>query len=234
MGSEAAAVALVQLFCSLVFPVRSLTSDAIMDKVWFLKALKEGPMEINSFPTFESLIAEAQARRDTLGVEINYLKKILADKIAVFDEQVQSGQDPDELHEYLDALQNQIDVRNKERDTWDRAISGNDRNSLIYQASQDVLKEAADIINKELRREWKSGMAELEETKAAYLAICAKLGAIQRKAEEISNKLSSGLEGFLPVAGVPRLVTGINLEGLTGPIFLDYNAIKKSFLLGGK
>lgn len=191
-------------------------------------------MEINSFPTFESLLAEAQARRDTLGMEINYLKKILADKIGAFDQQVQSGQDPEKLHEYLDALQKKIDIRDKERDTWDRAISGNDRNSLIYKASQDVMHEGAEIINKELRREWNRGMAELEEAKAAYLAVCAKLGAILRKAEEISNKLSSGLEGFLPVAGVPRLVTGIDLEGLTGPIFPDYNAIKKAFLGGGK
>ena len=91
-----------------------------------------------------------------------------------------------------------------------------------------------EIINKELRREWNSRIAEIEEAKAAYLAVCAKLGAIQRKAEEISNKLASGLEGFLPASGVPRLVTGIDLEGFAGAIFPDYNAIKKAFLMGGK
>jgi len=191
-------------------------------------------MEINSFLTFETLVAEAQARRDTLGVEINYLKKILADKIGAFDQQVQSGQDPEELHEYIDALQKKIDIRSKERDTWDSAISGNDRNSLIYQAAQDVLKEGADIINKELRREWNKRIAELDEAKAAYLAVCAKLGSIQREAEAISNKIASGLEGLLPPSGVPRLVTDINLEEFLGPIFPDYNAIKKAFLLGGK
>jgi hypothetical protein len=191
-------------------------------------------MEINSFVTFEKLLSEAQARKHTLGQEISYLKKILADKIAVFDQQVQSGQDPDELHEYIDALQKKIDIRVKELDIWDGAISGNDKNSVIYKASQDVLHEGADIINKELRREWHSGMAELEEAKAAYLRLCAKLGAIQRKAEEISDKLASGLESFLPAAAVPRLATGIDPEGLTGPIFLDHNAIKKAFLLGGK
>src|SRR4030066_371618 len=95
---------------------------------------------------------------------------------------------------------------------WDSAISGNDRNSLIYQAAQDVLKEGAEIITKELRREGNKRIAELEEAKAAYLAVCAKLGSIQRNAEEISNKLSSGLEGFLPASGVPRLVTAIDLE----------------------
>jgi len=191
-------------------------------------------MELNSFITFETLMTEAQARSNTLGLEINYLKKILADKIAAFDQQVQSGQDPDELHEYIDALQKKIDIRTKERNTWDSAISGNDRNSLIYKAAQDVWKEGAEIINKELRREWNSRIAELEEAKAAYLAVCAKLGATQRKAEEISNKLSSGLEGFLPAAGVPRLATGIDPEEFAGPIFLDYNAIKKAFTLGVK
>jgi chromosome segregation ATPase len=191
-------------------------------------------MEINSFRTFETLLSEAQARKNTLGVEINYLKKILADKIGAFEQQVQSGQDPEELHEYIDALQKKIDIRTKERDTWDSAISGNDRNSLIYQAAQDVMKEGAEIINKELRREWNSRIAELEEAKAAYLAVCARLGSIQRNAEEISNKLSSGLEGFLPASGVPRLVTAIDLEEFAGPIFPDYNAIKKAFLLGGK
>ncbi len=191
-------------------------------------------MEINSFATFEKLLAEAEARKHTLGVEINYLKKILADKIAVFDQQVQAGEDPEELHEYIDALQNQIDIRVKERDTWDGAISGNDKTSLIYKASQDVLHEGADIINKELRRDWHRGMVELEEAKVAYLRVCAKLGAIRRKAEEISDKLSSGLENFLPPSAVPRLATGIDLEGLTGPIFLDHNAIKKAFLPGGK
>jgi|GEM_PF-6941244 hypothetical protein len=191
-------------------------------------------MELNSFVTFETLLSEAQARKKTLGLEINYLKKILADKIAVFDQQVQSGQDPDELHEYMDALQKKIDVRTKEWATWDRAISGNDRNSLIYKASQDVMNEGAEIINKELRREWKNGLAELEEAKGSYLALCTKLGSIQRKAEEISEKMSNGLAGFLPVGGVPSLATGIDLEEFTGPIFLDHNAITKAFLLGGK
>ena len=191
-------------------------------------------MEVNSFLTFETLIAEAQARRDTLGVEINYLKKILADKIGAFDQQVLSGQDPEELHEYIDALQKRIDIRSKERDTWDRSISGKDNTSLIYQAAQDVLKEGADLINKELRREWNKRIAELDEAKAAYLAVCAKLGSIQREAEAISNKIASGLEGFLPPSGVPRLVTDINLEEFLGAIFPDYNAIKKAFLLGGK
>ena len=191
-------------------------------------------MELNSFRTFETLLSEAQARKNTLGVEINYLKKILADKIGAFDQQVQSGQDPEELHEYIDALQKKIDIRTKERDTWDSAISGNDRNSLIYQAAQDVLKEGAEIINKELRREWNKRIAELEEAKAADLPVCAKLGSIQRRAEEISNKIESGLEGFLPASGVPRLVPAIDLEEFAGPIFPDYNAIKKAFLLGGK
>ena len=191
-------------------------------------------MEINSFLTFETLLTEAQARRDTLGQEINYLKKILADKIAAFDQQVQSGQDPEELHEYLDALQKKIDIRSKEREIWASSISGKDNSSLIYQASQDVLKEGADIINKELRREWNKRIAELEEAKAAYLAVCSKLGSIQREAEAISNKIVSGLEGFLPPSGVPRLVTDINLEESLGAIFLDYNAIKKAFLMGGK
>jgi hypothetical protein len=138
-------------------------------------------MELNSFPTFETLLTEAQARKDILGKEINYLKKILADKIAAFDEQVQSGQDPDELHEYLDALQKKIDIRTKERDTWASAISGNDRNSLIYKASQDVLSEGGDIINTELRREWNRGLTQLEEAKADYLAVCTKLGSRRRK-----------------------------------------------------
>lgn len=191
-------------------------------------------MEINSFVTFETLLSEAQARKNTLGLEINYLKKILADKIGAFDQQVQSGHDPEELHEYIDALQKKIDTRSKERDTWESAISGNDRNSLIHKAAQDVLHEGTELVNKELRREWNSRIAELEEAKAAYLAICAKLGSIQRKAEEVSNKLSSSLEGFLPASGVPRLVTGIDLEEFAGAIFPDYNAIKKAFLMGGK
>jgi hypothetical protein len=191
-------------------------------------------MEINSFRTFETLLSEAQARKDILDQEINYLKKILADRIGAFDQQILLGQDPDQLHETIDLLQKKIDTRSKEWHTWDSAISGKDNTSLIYQAAQDVWNEGADIINKELRREWNSRIAELEEAKAAYLAVCAKLGSIQRKAEEISSKLSSGLEGFLPPSGVPRLVTGIDLEEFTGAIFPDYNAIKKAFLMGGK
>jgi hypothetical protein len=191
-------------------------------------------MEINSFLTFETLLSEAQARKETLGQEINYLKKILADRIGAFDQQVLLGQDPDQLHETIDLLQKKIDTRNKEWDTWDRAISGKDNTSLIYQAAQDVLKEGAEIINKELRREWNKRIAELDEAKAAYLAVCAKLGSIRREAEAISNKMASGLGDFLPTSGVPRLVTDINLEESLGAIFPDYNAIKKAFLMGGK
>jgi chromosome segregation ATPase len=190
-------------------------------------------MELNSFITFETLMTEAKARKETLGLEINYLKKIVADKMAVFDQQVESGQDPDDLHEVMDALKKKIDNRSEEWHTWDSSISGKDNTSLIYQAAQDVLKEGAEIINKELRQEWKSRIAELEGAKAAYLALCTQLGSIQRRAEEISNKLSS-LEGFLPTVGVPRLVTGIDLEESAGAIFLDYNAIKKAFLGGGR
>src|SRR4030042_130446 len=116
-------------------------------------------MEINSFLTFETLIAEAQARKDTLGQEINYLKKILAERIGAFDQQVLLGQDPDQLHETIDLLQKKLDIRNKEWGTWDSAISGKDNTSLIYQAAQDVLKEGADLINKELRREWNKRIA---------------------------------------------------------------------------
>jgi len=191
-------------------------------------------MELNSFINFETLMSEAQARKDTLGQEISYLKKIMADKMGTFEQQVQSGQDPDELHEVLDALKKKLDNRSEEWHTWDSAISGNDRNSLIYQAAQDVLNEGGELINKELKREWNSSMAELEAAKAAYLAICAKLGSIQRKAEEISDKLTSSLEGFLPSAGAPRLVTNINLEESTGAIFPDLNAIKKAFSPGWK
>lgn len=191
-------------------------------------------MELNSFRTFETLLSEAQARKDTLGQEINYLRIILADRIGAFDQQIILGQDPDQLHETIDLLQKKIDIKSKECDTWDSAISGKDNASLIYQAAQDVLKEGAEIINKDLRREWNSRIAELEEAKAAYLTVCAKLGSIQRNAEAISGKIASGLEGFLPPSGVPRLVTGIDLEEFTGAIFLDYNAIKKAFLMGGK
>ena len=191
-------------------------------------------MELNSFINFETLMSEAQARKDTLGQEISYLKKIMADKMGTFEQQVQSGQDPDELHEVLDALKKKLDNRSEEWHTWDSAISGNDRNSLIYQAAQDVLNEGGELINKELKREWNSSMAELEAAKAAYLSICAKLGSIQRKAEEISDKLTSSLEGFLPSAGAPRLVTNINLEESTGAIFPDLNAIKKAFSPGWK
>jgi hypothetical protein len=191
-------------------------------------------MEINSFITFEKLLSEAQARRDTLGQEINYLGKVRADKIASFDKDVASGKDPEELHEVIELLSKKIDTRKKEWDTWDSSISGRDKTSLIYAAAQDALKEGTDILNKELRREWHSNLAELEETKKAYLALCAKLGSIRRKAEEISGKLTSGLEGFLPASGAPRLVTGINLEESTGPIFLDPNTIKKAFSPGGK
>ena len=191
-------------------------------------------MELNSFINFETLMSEAQARKETLGQEIGYLKKIMADKMGTFEQQVQSGQDPDELHEVLDALKKKLDNRSEEWHTWDSAISGNDRNSLIYQAAQDVLNEGGELINKELKREWNSSMAELEAAKAAYLAICAKLGSIQRKAEEISDKLTSSLEGFLPSAGAPRLVTNINLEESTGAIFPDLNAIKKAFSPGWK
>ena len=191
-------------------------------------------MELNSFINFETLMSEAQARKETLGQEIGYLKKIMADKMGTFEQQVQSGQDPDELHEVLDALKKKLDNRSEEWHTWDSAISGNDRNSLIYQAAQDVLNEGGELINKELKREWNSSMAELEAAKAAYLSICAKLGSIQRKAEEISDKLTSSLEGFLPSAGAPRLVTNINLEESTGAIFPDLNAIKKAFSPGWK
>ena len=190
-------------------------------------------MELNSFINFETLMTEAQTRKNTLSQEINYLKKILADKMGAFEQQMQSGQEPDELHEVMDALQRKIDSRAKELATWSSAISGTDRNSLIYKASQDVLNEGAEIINKELRQEWKNRITELEEAKVAYLALCTKLGSIQRKAEEISNKLSSSLEGFLPASGEPRLVTGIDVEEFTGAIFLDHNAIKKAFLMGG-
>ena len=190
-------------------------------------------MELNSFINFETLMTEAQTRKNTLSQEINYLKKILADKMGAFEQQMQSGQEPDELHEVMDALQRKIDSRTKELETWSSAISGTDRNSLIYKASQDVLNEGAEIINKELRQEWKNRITELEEAKVAYLALCTKLGSIQRKAEEISNKLSSSLEGFLPASGEPRLVTGIDVEEFTGAIFLDHNAIKKAFLMGG-
>jgi chromosome segregation ATPase len=191
-------------------------------------------MEINSFITFETLLSEAQARKETLSLEINYLKKILADKITALDQQVHAGHDPNDLHELIDALKKKIDTRTKELDTWDGAISGKDNTSLIYKASQDVLREAADILTKELRREWNKKISELEEMRAAYLAVCAKLGFIQKTAEEISNKVASNLENFLPSSGVPRLVTGINLEEYTGPIFLDHNAVKKAFSPGGK
>ena len=189
-------------------------------------------MELNSFITFETLMTEAQARKDTLGLEIKYLKKILTDKIAAFKQQVESGQDPDELYEVMDALKKKLDNRTEEWHTWEGAISGKDRNSLIHKAAQDVLNEGTEIINKELRQEWKSRIAELEAAKAAYLALCTKLGAIQRKAEEISNKIATSLESFLPQAGVPRLVTGIDLEELTGAIFFDPNAVKKAYLMG--
>jgi Ribonuclease G/E len=191
-------------------------------------------MEINSFNTFEKLLTEAQARRDTLGQEIKYLEKVRADKIASFDKEVASGKDPEELHELIELLSKKIDTRKKEWETWDSSISGRDNKSLIYEAAQDAFKEGTDILNKELRREWNSAMAQLEEAKKAYLALCAKLGSIHRKAEEISDKLASGLDGFLPASGVPRLATGIDLEELTGPIFLDHNAIKKAYHPGGK
>ncbi|MDD5640853.1 MAG: hypothetical protein PHX53_04335 [Syntrophales bacterium] len=190
-------------------------------------------MELNSFITFETLMTEAQTRKETLGHEINYLKKIMADKMGAFEQQVQAGQDPDELHEVIDALKKKLDNRSEEWHAWDKAISGNDKNSLIYKASQDVLKEGAEIISKELRQEWKNRIAELEGAKAAYLALCTKLGTIQRRSEAISHKLATGLEGFLPASGVPHLVTGIDLEELSGPIFLDPNAIKKAYLMGG-
>jgi len=45
-------------------------------------------MEINSFVTFETLLSEAQTRKDTLTQEISALKKFLADKIDAFDKQV--------------------------------------------------------------------------------------------------------------------------------------------------
>ncbi|MEW6386628.1 MAG: hypothetical protein AB1491_03830 [Thermodesulfobacteriota bacterium] len=190
-------------------------------------------MEINSFVNFETLLAEAQTRKDTLTHEISALKKLMTTQIDSFDRQVASGQDPEKLLEQMDALQKKIDTRSQEWDTWDSAISGKDRTSPIYQAAQDVWKEGVELITKELKRQWNNRIAELEKAKAAYLAVCAELGSVQRKAEEVSNKLSSALEGFLPPSGVPRLVTGIDLEELTGVIFPDYNEIKKAFLRGG-
>jgi hypothetical protein len=189
-------------------------------------------MEINSFVTFETLLSEAQTRKDTLTQEISALKKFLADKIDAFDKQVLSGQDPEKLLEQIDVLQKKMDIRSQEWQTWDSAISGKDRTGPIYQAAQDVWKEGVEIITREFRRQWNSRIAELEKAKAAYLAVCAELGSIQSKAEEISSKLSSVPAGFLPSSGVPRLVTGIDLEELTGPIFPDYNEIKKAFLRG--
>lgn len=189
-------------------------------------------MELNSFINFETLMTEAQTRKETLGHEIKYLKKIMADKMGAFDQQVEAGEDPDDLHEIIDALKKKLDNRSEEWHTWESAISGNDKNSLIYKAAQDVLKEGAEIISKELRQEWKNRLAELEGAKAAYLAVCTKLGTIKRRAEEISSKIGT-LEGFLPSAGVPRLVTSIDLEELTGPIFLDPEIIKKAYITGG-
>ena len=188
-------------------------------------------MELNSFINFETLMTEAQARKETLGHEIDYLKNILADKLSAFEEQVEKGQDPDELHEVMDALKKKLDNRSEEWHTWESAISGNDKNSLIYKAAQDVLHEGTEIINKELRQEWKNKIAELETAKAAYLALCTKLGSILKRAEEISNKLATSLENFLPAEKVPHLITNIDLEELTGPIFLDPNAIKKAYTM---
>ena len=190
-------------------------------------------MEINSFVTFETLLAEAQTRKDTLTHEISALKKLMADQIGAFDKQVLSGQDPEKLLEQMDVLRKKIDTRSEEWQTWDNATSGKDRTGPIYQAAQDVWKEGVEIITREFRRQWNNRIAELEKAKAAYLAVCAELGSIQRKAEEISSKLSSVPEGFLPPSGVPKLVTGIDLEESTGPIFPDYNEIKKAFLRGG-
>jgi GH15 family glucan-1,4-alpha-glucosidase len=189
-------------------------------------------MELKTFTEFRKLLDQVRARKEFLCSEIAELNRVLDGKMAAFDEAILEGADPEELQDEIDALQRKVYMKKRELGALDAALSGKTRQGKIHNAARAVWNEGVEIITKDLRGEWDSNISKLEEAKAMFLAVVSALGAIKRRADNVTSKLSFGLEQFLPPAGVPSLSTNIYPERHVGVIFPDHHKIERAFLKG--
>lgn len=92
--------------------------------------------------------------------------------------------------------------------------------------------EAVSIITVDLRGEWNTEVVELEKAKAMFLKSVGTLGAIKRRADSLSSRITETMMAVPgPKLAAPALATGIisRPDRHEGFIFMDHLGIAKTF-----
>lgn len=188
---------------------------------------KPVPKEENTaFKSLMGFMAELEARKWTVRQKERQLFDQLVDLEANLDEAFVNNRG-DEAQAAIDALRTELVGVQRELQALERPSPG----GTLGRLTKDCWDEATRQITVEYRAEWNAELAELEKARTMFLAAVSALGAIKRKADGVTARITEAVMASGQKMAAPSLSTGIisRPDRKQGPIFMDEREVEKTF-----